>query len=72
MDAAARAAEGENMMPSRRRLYQFAIWVASEICQEDFSKSADFFAEVACRKLAKLGIIKECDGFYSYESESEP
>ena len=59
------------MIPSRIQLFRFAVWVASEVCQEDFSECTDFFAEVACRKLAKLGIIKECDGLYSYESEIE-
>lgn len=60
------------MMPSRRELFLFVDWVASEVCQENFRENADFFAEVACRKLAKIGVIKQVDGCYCYEKESEP
>lgn len=35
----------------------FVDWVASEVCQDDFEENAGVFAEVACRKLSKLGII---------------
>lgn len=59
------------MMPSRRELFLFANWIASEVCQENFSESADFFAEVACRKLVKMGIIIPVDGCYLYFGESE-
>lgn len=34
---------------------EFADWVAEEVMREDFGDS--FFAEVACRKLYRLGII---------------
>lgn len=37
-------------------LEQFAEWVAEEVMCEDFGDG--FFAEVACRKLYRLGIIK--------------
>lgn len=37
---------------------QFAEWVAKEIFDENIEMSFDAFAEVACRKLEKLGIVK--------------
>lgn len=43
----------EKMVP----LIDFADWVASEVCQNNFEDNAGVFAEVACRKLHKLGII---------------
>lgn len=37
---------------------QFAKWVASEIFDDNWEYNKDAFAEIACRKLAKLGIVK--------------
>ncbi len=37
---------------------QFAKWVAREIFDEMWEYNKDAFAELACRKLAKLGIVK--------------
>lgn len=37
---------------------QFAEWVASEIFDEMWEYNKDAFAEIACRKLAKLGIVR--------------
>lgn len=37
--------------------YDFAKWVASEIFDE-WEYNKDTFAEIACRKLAKLGIVR--------------
>jgi hypothetical protein len=37
---------------------QFAEWVAREIFDEDWEYNKDAFAELACRKLAKLGIVR--------------
>lgn len=37
---------------------QFAKWVASEIFDEMWEYNKDAFAEIACRKLAKLGIVR--------------
>ena len=53
---------------NRRILYMFADWVASEVCKEDFSDNAEFFAEVACRKLEKIGIIKSDNNKWIYEN----
>lgn len=37
---------------------EFAKFVASEVCDDDFKDNSDCFAEVACRKLVKLGLLK--------------
>lgn len=37
---------------------QFAKWVASEIFDDMWKYNKDAFAELACRKLAKLGIVR--------------
>lgn len=38
--------------------YDFARWVASEIFDDMWEHNKDSFAEIACRKLAKLGIVR--------------
>ena len=38
--------------------YQFVQWVASEIFDECWEYNKDAFAEIACRKLEKLGIVR--------------
>lgn len=48
----------------------FVEWVASEIFSEDWEFNKDSFAEVACRKLSKLGIAtSEGDAWKLKESE---
>ena len=37
---------------------QFAKWVATEIFDENWEYNKDAFAELACRKLEKLGIVR--------------
>ena len=37
---------------------QFAEWVAKEIFDDMWDYNKDAFAEIACRKLEKLGIVK--------------
>ena len=37
---------------------QFAKWVTTEIFEEKWEYNKDTFAEIACRKLIKLGIVK--------------
>ena len=37
---------------------EFAEWVATEIFDENWEYNKDAFTELACRKLAKLGIVK--------------
>lgn len=41
------------------KTWQFAKWVATEIFDEMWEYNKDAFAEIACRKLAKLGIVRE-------------
>ena len=36
----------------------FAVWVAKEIFNDEWEYNKDAFAEIACRKLAKLGIVR--------------
>ena len=36
---------------------QFAKWVAREIFDDMWEYNKDAFAEIACRKLAKMGIV---------------
>ena len=37
---------------------QFAEWVATEIFDDMWEYNKDAFAEIACRKLEKLGIVR--------------
>ena len=37
---------------------QFAKWVATEIFDDMWEYNKDSFAEIACRKLAKMGIVR--------------
>ena len=40
------------------KIGQFAKWVATEIFDDVWEYNKDSFAEIACRKLAKLGIVR--------------
>ena len=40
------------------KMEQFAKWVAEEIFDDMWEYNKDSFAEIACRKLAKLGIVR--------------
>ena len=51
-DVAIKALEQEPKME------QFAKWVAEEIFDDMWEYNKDSFAEIACRKLAKLGIVR--------------
>ena len=39
-------------------MQQFAKWVAKEIFDDMWEYNKDSFAEIACRKLSKLGIVR--------------
>ena len=55
-------------MRKYQQLEDFARWVATEVIDEDmWTYNHLSFAELACRKLVKLGIMQESDGEYSYE-----
>lgn len=50
----------------------FTEWVATEIFSEDWERNKDSFAEIACRKLTKLGLVKaEGDNWVLKESEEQ-
>ena len=54
------------------KMEQFAKWVATEIFDENWEYNKDAFGELACRKLAKLGIVKENGNQWELvEQESE-
>lgn len=44
--------------PQEPKAEQFAKWVATEIFSDMWEYNKDAFAEIACRKLAKLGIVR--------------
>lgn len=54
---------------------QFARWVATEIFDDSWEYNKDSFAEIACRKLAELGIVRakgdEWELVESQESEDK-
>lgn len=43
---------------------EFADWLVKAVLEEDWEESADFYAEVICRKLTKLGHLKVEDNKY--------
>lgn len=43
---------------------EFADWLVEEVLGEDWEEYADFYAEVICRKLTKLGKLKVVDNKY--------
>lgn len=52
------------------RLVRFAEWVADWILRSDFQESAGGFAELACRRLEELGIMRK-EGHYWVRNEAE-
>ena len=47
-----------NALEQEPKTEQFAKWVAAEIFDDMWEYNKDSFAEIACRKLAKLGIVR--------------
>lgn len=47
-----------SVRPQEPKTGQFAKWVAREIFDDMWEYNKDAFAELACRKLEKLGIVK--------------
>lgn len=43
---------------------EFADWLVQAVLEDDWEENADFYAEVLCRKLTKLGKIKVVDNEY--------
>ena len=53
------------------KMEQFVRWVATEIFDDMWEYNKDSFAEIACRKLAKLGIVRaKGDEWELVESEA--
>lgn len=43
---------------------EFADWLVEAVLEEDWEDNSDFYAEVLCRKLTKLGKLKVVDNKY--------
>lgn len=57
-------------MNDNLKAYQeFASWLAFTVLEEDWDESSDFYAEVICRKLTKLGHLKVVDNKYTEVDE---
>ena len=54
-------------------LLDFAHYVADKVTRsdEDWEDYHEAFAEVACRKLVKLGVVSLDDDMYVYSSEAQ-
>ena len=50
---------------------EFADWLVKAVLEEDWEESADFYAEVLCRKLTKLGKLKVVDNKYMEANADE-
>ena len=50
--------EAEDEQEPKTDYKAFAEWVATEIFDEMWEYNKDAFTEIACRKLAKLGIVR--------------
>lgn len=48
----------------------FIKWVISQLFDDDFELNSGAFAELACRRLTKLGYLEEKDGYY-YVKEND-
>lgn len=59
-------------LEQKTKTEQFAKWVATEIFDDMWEYNYEAFAEIACRKLAKLGIVRENGNQWELvEQESE-
>lgn len=60
-----------NALEKSPKMEQFAKWVAEEIFDDMWEYNKYSFAEIACRKLAKLGIVRaKGDEWELVESEA--
>lgn len=57
--------------PKQKYAWKFAKWVATEIFDEMWEYNKKAFEEIACRKLVKLGLVKEVDGEYVLTESEE-
>lgn len=51
--------------------YEFCDWVANWVCRDDFAEDADWFAELACRKLYSLGLVEKTEEDWKRSEEDE-
>ena len=59
-------------LEQKTKTEQFAKWVATEIFDDMWEYNYEAFTEIACRKLAKLGIVRENGNQWELvEQESE-
>jgi hypothetical protein len=59
LDAMSRIEDLPSVTPKQEpKTEQFAKWVATEIFDDMWEYNKDAFAEIACRKLEKLGIVR--------------
>ena len=47
-----------------QRWREFGDWIVKAVLDDDWEDNADFYAEVLCRKLTKLGKLKVVDNKY--------
>ena len=59
----------EDLFTRLMKTYAFAQWVADEIFDDMWEYNKDAFAEIACRKLEKLGIVRQDGNEWVKESE---
>lgn len=52
-----------------KALKDFANFVAENVMEEDFKENSDFYAEVFCRKLHKMGFIEAEDDKWIFDKE---
>ncbi len=57
--------KGKDVRPQGEWI-EFADFIARNVVSEDFSEDVDFYAEVLCRKLVKLGLVKLDGDTYKY------
>ena len=60
-----------NKRQAKKKYKEFAKFVADEIFDEYWEFNKEAFAEIACRKLCQLGIVKSKDGEWIYRGDKE-
>ena len=58
-------------MKELEKLKQFIHFVAKSVMEDDFETNGSFYAEVFCRKLNKLGVIREDGENWVYDEGDE-
>ena len=58
-------------MKSKRQLIRFAEWVAKQVVSGWQEENPGAFAEIACRKLFYLGLVRQDDVNWIYDGEED-